>query len=258
MDRLHLPELGDEAWLPRPVRNSVTAFLQVSAERLDLYREAVPLVRNLVRRNRVTHIVDLCSGGGGPLLSILAMLDSVDVVLTDLYPNLEAFSEIERRSGSRVRCCREPVDATNVPAQLVGMRTVINGFHHFRPAGARAVLADAAHKRQPLCVLEVVERHPQAILATAGVPLAVLTVLPQTRPSALQLALTYLVPAIPLVAWWDGFASCMRAYSPSELQELADSVPVDGYHFTVGQTSRGRLGYRVTWLIGEPASQGRS
>jgi hypothetical protein len=252
MNRIHLPELEDEAWFPAYLRDSLTAFLHVSSEKLGLYNKAAPLVRELVRRHRAARIVDLCSGGGGPLLSILAELDGVDAVLTDLYPNLQAFAELEQRGNGRVRGSRDPIDATNVPAGLDGVRTLFNAFHHFRPAQAKRILEDAARKRQPLCVLEVVERHPATMLAIAGVPLAVLGFTPFTRPGFLRLALTYLIPVVPLVAGWDGIASCMRAYSPTELTALADSVAVTGYRFTVGQTSWGPMPLRVTWLIGEP------
>jgi hypothetical protein len=252
MDRIHAPELEDEPWFPRCLRDSITTFLHVFSEKLGLYRQAAPLLRALVHRHGATHIVDLCSGGGGPLLSLLQNLDGVDAVLTDLYPNLPAFAELERRHRGRVRGVGEPIDAANVPAELSGVRTLFNAFHHFRPERARCILADAAFKKRPLCVLELVERHPVTLLLVPLVPLAVFVLTPFTQPDPLRLVLTYGVPIIPLAATWDGLASCLRAYSLPELQQLAASVAVDGYRFWVGQTQRGLLPLRVTWLIGEP------
>lgn len=253
MGRVHAPELEDEAWFPRPLRDSLTAFLRVSSEKLGVFDEAGPVLREVLERHGAKRVVDLCSGGGGPLLSILDDMPGVDAVLTDLYPNVDAFTYAEQRLPGRVRGHRASVDATNVPPELDGVRTCFNALHHFRPELARRILEDAARKQQPLCVFEIVERHPFAFAVIAGVPLAVLALTPFTRPNALRLALTYAVPVIPLATGWDGFASCLRAYSVEELRALADSVHADGYSFRVGQSERHViLPMRVTWLIGEP------
>lgn len=250
MARLHAPELEDEPWFPRPMRDALTAFLQVSSEKLGIFDAAAPVLRDVLARHEAKRVVDLCSGGGGPLLSILEHLDGVDAVLTDLYPNVDAFDAAERRLPGRVRGHREPCDATDVP--IDGVRTIFNALHHFRPPAARKILEDAAHKRQPICVFEVVERHPLAFAIIAGVPFAVLAFTPFTKPDAKRLALTYGLPLIPLATGWDGLMSCLRAYSLAELRALADGIDVDGYAFRVGQAERGRIPMRVTWLIGEP------
>lgn len=253
MARVHAPELEDEPWFPQQLRDALTAFLQVSTEKLRIFDDALPLLRDVLERAHAKQIVDIGSGGGGPLLSILTQLPDVQAVLTDLYPNLDAFSQAEQRLPGRVIGHREPIDATDVPATLVGVRTIFNALHHFRPSLATAILRDAAHKRQPICAFEVVERDAIAFAAIASVPFAVLALTPFTRPSALRLALTYALPIIPLATGWDGFASCLRAYSIDELRALTDDIKVDGYAFRVGQTGRGRLlPMRVTYLIGEP------
>src|SRR2546422_6427005 len=48
----------------------------------------------------------------------------------------------------------EPVDATQVPGDLHGFRTIFTAFHHFRPAQARAVVADAVAKGEGIGVFE--------------------------------------------------------------------------------------------------------
>src|SRR5690606_10735578 len=124
-------------------------------------------------------IVDLCAGGGGPLLSILEQLERghgvrVPVVLTDKYPNERAFLRAEAQRPGQVRGLRAPVDATEVPVTLKGVRTLFNALHHFRPAQARALFADAVHKGQPIATFEVVERSAVGALLVAGVPYAAL------------------------------------------------------------------------------------
>ena len=46
----------------------------------------------------------------------------------------------------------EPVDAVKVPAEMTGLRTMFQAFHHLRPDQARAALADAAAKGQGVAV----------------------------------------------------------------------------------------------------------
>lgn len=267
MPRVHAPELNDESWLPRQVRDGLTAFLQVSTETMKLFDAARPVLRDVLLRHRArggaARIVDLCSGGGGPLLSILERLGDVtgpgfEAVLTDLFPNHPAFDAAEaRRSlrarGVNVRAHRASVDATRVPPALEGVRTLFNALHHFRPEDARRILDDAARSGQPICAFEVVERHPTSLAVIATVPLAVLALTPLTHPDRRRLALTYALPVIPLASGWDGVASCLRAYSLDELEDLAASMKVPGYRFSVGRARRGAIPLRVTWLVGEPA-----
>ena len=38
---------------------------------------------------------------------------------------------------------------------------------------------------------------------------------------------TYVVPLVPLTCWWDGLVSQFRAYTPSELEDLASRTEID-------------------------------
>lgn len=258
MRRLHAPELEDEPWFPSQLRDGLTAFLQVSAETLRVFHPALPLLAGVIDRHAARggarRIIDLCSGGGGALPALLEHMDDTAAVLTDRYPNLEAFARAEARLGDRLRGHRDPVDATDVPAALDGVRTLFNALHHFRPADATRMLRDAARKGQPLCAFEVVSRDALTLMTVSAVPLAVLGLMPWTRPNAHRLALTYVLPVIPAVTGWDGIASCLRAYSLPELVELARDAETEHYRFTVGQGARGvPVPLRLSWIVGEPS-----
>jgi hypothetical protein len=69
------------------------------------------------------------------------------------------------------------------------------------------------------------------------------------RPRSLGAWLfTYAIPILPLVIWWDGLVSCLRAYRPAELEALADGL--DGYRWEAGELRlRGQV---VTYLTGYP------
>lgn len=261
MARVHAPEIEDEAWCPVVVRDGLTGFLQVAVEFFGLYDAAVDVVGNVVdahaARGGPRTLIDLCSGGGGPLLRMQETLARrerpVDAVLTDLYPNLGAFSAAEVRGQGRVRGVRDSVDATDVPADLSGVRTMFNALHHFRPELARAIVADAARKRQPFVSLEIVERRPQTVAFLMGTPIAALALAPFARPlTPGRLLLTYALPLIPLGVWWDGMMSCLRSYAPGELRALCAGLDDDGYAFRVDVIDVPIWPVRITALIGEP------
>lgn len=258
MPRHHAPEIEDEAWCPRVIRDGLTGFVQTSSELLGVYDGATALVAAVVARHRAVRLVDLCSGGGGPLLRLRTALKEkhavdVDAVLTDLYPNVGAFAHAEVRSAGGVVGVREPVDASDVPAELVGVRTIFNGFHHFRPELARRVVVDAARKRQPFISVEVVDRRPMTLLVLMATPLAALLLLPWSRPlTVARVVLTWVVPLIPLGIWWDGMMSCLRSYSVDELRALTSDLNTADYAFRIEHIAVPWLPLRLTALVGEP------
>ena len=262
MKRVHAPEIEDESWCPAVLRDGLTGFLRIAAETLGVYDPATPVIAALLERHQGRHLVDLCSGGGGPILRLRRSLAShhhldVTATLTDLYPNLDAFAAAEARGivdgEARVHGHRVPVDAANVPPELNGIRTLVNGLHHFRPADARRLVADAAAKEQPFVCVEVVERRPGTVLMVLGTPLATLLLMPFQRPNIWQLLMTYVVPIIPLAVLWDGLMSCLRAYDIDELEELTAGLETERYSFRVERHPVRFLPARLTILIGEPA-----
>ncbi|MCC6216798.1 MAG: hypothetical protein IT376_18210 [Polyangiaceae bacterium] len=251
MSRVDAPELEDLPAFPAPLRDAMTGFLRVGSEVLGVSAAAAPLVREALAAGRTDRIVDLCSGGGGPVLSVLRRLERedgtrVEATLTDLYPNTAAFTRAEAALPGRVHGRRAPTDATRVPSELAGVRTIFNAFHHLPPQVARAVLADAAAQRQPILTFEIVERSAQGWLLVASLPAAVYGLLPFVRPvDARALALTYGLPVVPAAVLWDGFASCLRAYSPVELEDLVGPLQRDDYRFRI---ERRRIPWRPLWV----------
>src|SRR5712691_9799129 len=138
----------------------------------------------------------------------------VPVLLSDKFPNRAA-------DKGTVPFHSLAVDATAVPADLQGFRTIFTAFHHFRPSEARAILADAVRQGQGIGVFEISRRAPREIAVIALTWLAVLVFVPFIRPFRWsRLVWTYLPPVLPLVGLFDGVVSCLRTYSPAELREL--------------------------------------
>ena len=255
MKRLHLFELEDQPWFPATIRDLATDYLQYIQARFRIDRAMTPLIARLLESTGTRRIIDLCSGGSGPLLLLVADLAERGIdaraTLTDLFPNVPAFSEIAAASNGRIDFERESVDARKVPARLDGLRTIFNGFHHLPPADARAVLHAAAAARQPIAIFELSERSVRT-LPVLLTPLMVWIATPFMRPFTWRrLFWTYVLPMVPLTCLWDGIVSQLRAYTVPELREMSHgSAPM---RWEIGQIPIAKGRGRLTYLLGFPA-----
>ncbi|MCK6508034.1 class I SAM-dependent methyltransferase, partial [Myxococcota bacterium] len=206
---MHLVELEDLPWFPAILRDGGTAFLGF-AERMSGHgRLMAPPLFEALRETGQTHLVDLCSGSGGPAAVMADELKKrgveVTVTLTDLYPHPEAFAHAAAESGGRVQGRSTPVDATAVPQDLRGFRTIFNAFHHFTPEQAQAVLQDAVRQGQPIGIFEVVSRELPMLLGLLMTPLTVTLSMPLWRPFRWPWLLwTWVFPVMQPFVLWDG------------------------------------------------------
>ena len=248
LPRIQFFEWNDQPWLPETLRRSATEYL---ATVLDLGRPFSPLAPRLAALldRHGDRVIDLASGGAGPWRTLRDDVAAArggrapEVTMTDLHPN-------ERAAQRGLVYEPAPVDAREVPERLVGVRTMFDGLHHFRPDDARAVLGDACRRRAPILVADATNRRIAVVLASLVlVPLLVLLVTPFVRPlSGWRLLFTYVVPVLPLLIVWDGVVSCLRTYTPDELRALGAGL--DGFTWEAGELrTRGAI---VTYLIGEP------
>ena len=255
--RLHLFEWEDLPSFPTVVRNVMTDFLRFALTRARVADAVFPVIEQMLEKTGQRHIVDLCSGSGGLLVDIHHNLNRrigppIRVTYTDKFPNVPALDAL-RRQNKQVEFIATPIDASDVPPGLKGMRTMFLSFHHFRPDGARAILSNARAARQPIVIIEVTNRSLKNLSLMMSGAVAMWLLTPAMRPvTASRILWTYVVPIAPLCFMWDGVVSALRTYSPPELDALVRSLgPCDGYRWETG-TRPARLGYSVTCLIGYP------
>ncbi len=247
-------ELHDHRLYPGCLRDLVTDGLEAIWNLTNSYRVVVPRLRSAMEETRTHHIVDLCSGGGGPWLRLREQFAReegfpVSISLTDKFPNQRASAKQGGEQG--IRFYSAPVDARRIPEGLNGFRTIFSTFHHFNPATAREILADAVVRRQGIAVFEAAKCSFHTIFATAAVPLLCWYVTPRIRPFRWSRILwTYLLPVVPFTLFVDGVLSCLRAYSLDDLQELTDGLGSGDYRWEMGEQGGGRIG--ITYLIGRP------
>jgi hypothetical protein len=260
MGRVHLFEWEDQAWFPHLWRNYMTDLLQFSFTwQAPRAAYVTRLLGRLLDAAGTDEIVDLCSGSSGPLLYFRTQLEAgrgrpVHVVLTDKFPNAKKFAELARNTGGRVSFRSDSVDATRVPEELAGARTMFLAFHHFRPEVARQILADAAAQRRAIGIFEGAERSAKAVVfAVLTIPLVVWLLTPFVRPFRWgRLLWTYALPVVPLAVWWDGWVSCLRTYSVAELEEMAASAGGKDYAWEAGRERVRGTPMSTTYLMGYP------
>lgn len=206
----------------------MTDFLQFLANKTKMFAPVIPEINSLLGKAKTSTITDLGSGGGGGLLVLNQELikenPNVKIVLTDLYPNFNAF-QYTKSQATNIEFAPESIDARNVPKDLNGLRTMFLAFHHFQPADAIQILQNAVKSNQPILIVEGQERSLPSFLAMFFSPLTVLFTTPFIRPFSLErIILTYLIPIVPIITWWDGMVSSLRTYSVNEMEQLISKV----------------------------------
>ena len=74
--------------------------------------------------------------------------------------------------------------------------------------------------------------------------------MPFVRPFRWQFVLlTYLLPIIPILVFWDGLVSHLRSYTIQELEALAGTIDAPKYIWEARKLALG-TGVRATALIG--------
>jgi hypothetical protein len=258
MKRRHLFEFQDLPWFPALLRDTMTDILGMTIELGRLYTPVVPRLAEALRATGDRSLLDLCSGGGGPVPGVRRRLArdhglAVDVRLSDFYPNVGAFERIAAREGGGVTFVPTPVDATRVPPELPGFRTMFSCMHHFQPAQAAAILRDAWARGRGIGVFEISERSLAGMAQMLMAPLSTLLLTPFIRPFRWsRLALTYLVPVLPALFTFDGVVSNLRTYTPDELQAMTRPLQRDDYRWEVGQVRHPLLPTKVSYLLGLP------
>ena len=256
---MRLFEFEDLPWFPAVLRAGMMDYLRFMISALGTYRPVVPLLAEALRHTRQTQLLELGAGAGGGTEGLWRALQTTHspalrILLTDLYPQPAAWADLARRTHGAISGTAQPVDALQVPAGLAGFRTIFSAFHHFAPAPATALLADAVRANAGIGVFEGAGRHWWEFLAAWTVlPLAQLLLTPFFRPFRLsRLVFTYLIPLIPLCTIWDGTVSILRMYPPAQLLALAHRADPHGtFRWQAGKV-RHWWGPQATYLIGIP------
>jgi len=212
--------------------------------------------------------VDFCSGAGGPTPSVEQSInlklrsnaawsrdkstsndielvrlngagkepidDSVDFVLTDIHPHLEAWEKAAKRSD-HLRFVREGVDAGNAPLDLLArveglsseqqqkkvVRLFSLAFHHFDDPAATQILRNTLQTSSGFGIFELQERTFEGLLTAFVIgPALWLGSWYWFWGDWTHLFWTYVIPVVPIVVMLDGWVSAVRTRSGEEILAL--------------------------------------
>jgi hypothetical protein len=248
-------EIHEQPWCPTILRDGLRGVLEQIASKLPSYDAIVDELRGALARLGTREVVDLCAGAGGPWVrlgpALRGELDSV--LLTDLFPDRSAVAAIHQKNEGLVRGHGEPVDAFAVPPEFAGLRTLFTAFHHFEPERAEQLLRDAAKAGRGVAIFEQTQRSwvVTALVGLSAAPLGLLLI-PFVRPLRPGLLLwTYVIPVIPALLSFDGVVSCLRSYTPHELEALGRRA-APHYRWRAGLRRTRCWPLPVVFLIGLP------
>ena len=222
-----------------------------------VYSPIVPRLRDVLVKTGSEKILDLGSGGGGPVLGIYKdLVESgfqVQITLTDKYPNLPAFTYAKECTDGGVDYIHESVDATAVPRHLTGLRTMFAVLHHFPPEIVRRILQDAVEQQCPIAIFDLKARTlPPLPMMVLSNPLVDLVAVPFVRPFRWsRLFWTYVIPVAPIYIAWDALVSGLRLYSLKQLQAIVHGLSSNNYVWEIGSEP---FPHSITYLIGYPPS----
>jgi hypothetical protein len=251
-------EFEDLSWFPDTIRLSMTDYLRYVLTILNFYQPITPLLIEGLHQTSSTRIIDLCSGGGGAIEQIKNNVEQqsrskIQITLTDKYPNRSAFEFLAAKTKGSISYSDISVDATDVPADLKGFRTIFSGFHHFNNSAATSVIKNAVDAKSGIGIFDGGDKNIFVILGISLLhPIAFFFLTPFFKPFRYsRIFFTYLIPIIPLCTIWDGMISITRLYKPTELLKIARQVDNENYVWKAGKV-KNKLRMNVAYLIGYP------
>jgi hypothetical protein len=260
MKRRHLLEFNERSECPKFIRDSVVETLGMGLRFIKMGNIIGPPFAEFMQRAKVSKVLDLCTGTGVPVSLLAQWLkdhgdQSPKFLVSDLFPNHEAFEEITNQDDLEITSVAESVNALDVNPELEhDTRTIINSFHHFTPAMAEAILEDTVQKDKSIFIYEGFRRDPMGLAPTG--PWMTLALLANPwlakRSKLLKIIFSYLIPIIPIMAMWDGFVSTLRIHTQEDLMQMVSKWPHYEWSYSEHPYARGG---RAVIFSGNPKNE---
>jgi hypothetical protein len=263
--RFHLVEIHELSFIPTFYHSFCVEVLlgawnppfRIPGTIKDPYEAVGEVLAPVMKKVNATHILDTCSGGGGPWYALQKQLakeldTEVTVTLSDLYPHPEEWQErVEKFDSPGVSYISESVDVTRCEKKA-DIITMFNSFHHMQPDVAADILGDAVRSKTPIAVFELAKRdlnHAMVIglFAILG-PIATLV-------DNFSWKRLLVLPIVLMTMVNDGIVSVLRMYSREEFYAVAkEADPYDEFEWVHGETMMIPHFLGMGYFIGYPKS----
>ena len=257
MRRFHLFEFEDYSWFPKYIRDGGTDFLGFVLKKMRFYVPAISILENLAKETDHDHIIDLCSGNGGPISLVEKHINSdlvITYTLSDKFPNTKAYRTLKKDSNGIIDYQIESLDVLSNTINKKGIRTLFTAIHHFKPDDVKIILSNTINDQMPIAIFDGGNKHIGSIIAILFThPVLFFFCTPFIKPFKWsRLLFTYVIPLIPLYAIWDGVVSVLRLHTPEELLSLAQEVDTKNQFLWSSGKKRNKAGFLVAYLVGKP------
>jgi len=211
------PELEDQSWFPKVLREYQMAFLSCLDRVTNLYEP----VNEVIARFQPKKIVDIATGSGESALKATENVrkNGTEIVLSDKFPH-----------GHLKEFTIQEIDVLSNELPKGNLYTMFNAYHHFDESQRLEIALKASENESTFLVIELLRPHliifTKVLIATSIGPLLLA---PFMRPFSWKWILfTYLIPIGILVTAWDGIASVIKSLSKDEWQNLQDELIARG------------------------------
>src|SRR6185437_15606025 len=159
--------------------------------------------------------------------------------VSDLYPNIDAWRQIEDELGEKyIAHIERPLSALNAQNSDLKNWSIFTAFHHLAPGTARQFLANFAKYGDGLCIVELTKRRWLDIIPMIlGLPAHLIAPFFAKKFKLSKLLVTTVIPIVPIMVSFDGVISVLRTYKPDE---IIDMFPID-------LRSRFEVDHREVW-----------
>jgi ubiquinone/menaquinone biosynthesis C-methylase UbiE len=207
-------ELEDHSWFPADLRNFQMDFIGFVVARLDVYRE---FVQHLKKFSLPQFMVDLCSGGGEPAISIFKKSNRFDrLVLSDKFPGTLGFRD------NKISYLRQSADVLEMEFKPGTCYTMFNAFHHFTDDNKIKIAQKVQSSGSVAFFVEVLEPTVICFLKIFfATVIGTLFITPFIKPfSFKRLFFTYIIPINIFTIAFDGIVSVFKSRSVHQYQKL--------------------------------------
>ena len=152
LKRIHLFEFEDFKWFPSFIRDGGRDFLGFFLKHTKFYKPSVKLLEDAIKKTSHKQVSDLCAGNGGPIESINQEIDAklnIKFILSDKYPNYDAYSVLKNSSNNKIDYHRSSVDVLKMNNNISGFRTIFSAIHHFEPKEVNTILNQNIESKMP-------------------------------------------------------------------------------------------------------------
>ncbi len=234
-------EFGDQPWLTGVWREAYLDGLDFVFRVFGVYGRMHEPFRAWAAAAGNDHVLDLGSGSGAPVQTMLANAAKEGrslprVSLSDLKPDIRSYAALKAAHPGRIDYVDGPCDAASAQFRGAGLVSICTAFHHFPPPLARKILANAAAHSDGLFIAEVMKRDWLSLIASIPclLPLMLASFF-SARPSFKKILITTVFPIIPLMIVFDGTVSALRGYRNEEILAMVPEAQRRGWHWTHGE-----------------------